>query len=243
MKEAIKILLIGAALLVPAISANAVEPLEKALSFQLDYKLVLAADGSIELLKSQKEDINKVLADNLEKQIRSWKFTPGSLNGVPQRTESNLSLNIEAKPEMGGDYQISIVDAYTGVRMKPGKLAAPKYPAEQLRNGDEAVLRVLVTYDADGKVTDAKRFGEKVRGAAPFEWASIQAIKQWRFESEKIGGFGVPGTAIIPVKFCTLESQCRKLLSGSKEKEKLAQELAAELTPVDSKVSIARQLL
>ncbi|MGH8051796.1 MAG: hypothetical protein ACRERV_16370, partial [Methylococcales bacterium] len=109
--------------------------------------------------------------------------------------------------------------------------------------GGEAVLSLQVSYDADGKVTNVVRPGAKVRGLAPFELASIQAAKQWRFEPEKVGGVGIPGAALVPIKFCTLESQCKKLLSGSKEKEKLAQELAAELTPLDSKVSIVRQAL
>ena len=238
-----KFLLIGLAFILPNASVNAEVLIENPLSFQLQYTLVLTADGQIEILKSQKENISKVLADNLENQIRSWKFTPGSLNGVPQRTESNLSLNIEATREIGGDYQIRITDAYTGMRMKPGALAHPKYPAEQLRNGDEAVLQFQVTYDSDGEVIDVVRSGQKVKGKAPFELASIQAIKQWSFEPEKIGGLGVPGSAIIPVKFCTLESKCKRLLSGSKEKLKLAQELAVQLTPVDSKVSIDRKEL
>lgn len=227
----------------PALAKEPTAQVSQNTTFRMDYHLVLTADGSIETLKPQKETVSKVLADNLEKQIRSWKFTPGSLNGLPQRTESNLSLNIEARAEADGNYQIRIVDAHTGVWTAPGKMVQPKYPAQQLRYGGEAVLRLLVTYDADGKVTNAVRPGEKVKGMAPFELASIAAAKQWRFEPEKIGGVGVPGTALVPVKFCTLESKCKKLLSGSKEKEKLAQELAAELTPLNSKVSIVRQAL
>lgn len=227
----------------PTFAKKQIDQAQQVPTYRVDYALVLAADGSIEILKAQREDISKVLTDNLEKQIRSWKFTPGSLNGVPQRTESNLSLNIEARPDAAGDFQIRIIDARTGVWTAPGKMAQPKYPVQQLRDGGEAVLRLLVTYDADGKVTNAVRPGEKIKGMAPFELASIAAAKQWRFEPEKIGGVGVPGTALVPIKFCTLESKCKKLLSGTKEKEKLAQELAAELTPLSSKISIVRQAL
>lgn len=226
----------------PAWAKKQVDQTSKAHTFRVDYRLVLAADGSIEILKVQKETISAVLTDNLEKQIRRWKFTPGTVNGVTQRTETNLSLNIKATPEAGGDYQIRIIDANTGVGLAPGKMVAPRYPADQLRNGGEAVLRLLVTYDADGKVTNAVRPGEKIKGMAPFEFASIQAAKQWRFAPERIGGIGVPGSAFVPIKFCT-QNNCRGLLSGSKEKEKLAQELAAQLTPVNSKVSIVRQAL
>lgn len=227
----------------PAWSKKQADQTPNAPIYRVDYRLVLAADGSIEVLKAQKETISAVLNDNLEKQIRLWKFTPGAVNGISQRTETNLSVNLEATPNVGGNYQIRIVDANTGVRLAPGKMVAPRYPVDQLRNGGEAVLRLLVTYDADGKVTDAVRPGGKINGLAPFEIASIQAMKQWHFEPEKIGGLGVPGSALIPVQFCTAESKCKKLLSGSKAKEKLAQELAGQITPVSSKVSIVRETL
>lgn len=227
----------------PAWSKKQVDLLPKAPTFRVDYRLVLAADGSIEILKAQEETVTALLTDNLEKQIRRWKFTPGTVNGITQRTETNLSLHIEATPEAGGNYQIRIIGANTGVWLAPGKMVSPRYPAAQLRNGGEAVLRLLVTYDADGNVTNAVRPGEKIKGMAPFELASIQAVKQWRFEPEKIGGLGVPGSALVPIKFCTAESKCKKLLSGSMAKEKLAQDLAAQLTPVNSKVSIVRQTL
>lgn len=227
----------------PAWSKKQADQLSKVPTYRVDYRLVLAADGSIEVLKAQKDTISVVLIDNLEKQIRRWKFTPGTVNGVTQRTETNLSLSIEATPDAGGVYQIRIVDANTGVWLTPGKMVSPRYPVDQLRNGGEAVLRLLVTYDADGMVTGVVRPGEKIKGLAPFELASIQAVKQWRFEPEKIGGLGVPGSALVPIKFCTAESKCKKLLSGSKAKEKLAQELAAQLAPVSSKVSIVRETL
>ncbi len=227
----------------PAWSKKPADQTFKATTFRVDYQLVLAADGGIEVLKAQKETVSSVLTDSLEKQIRRWKFTPGTVNGVTQRTETNLSLNVEAIAEAGGDYQIRIIDANTGVWLTPDKTVSPRYPVNQLRNGGEAVLCLIATYDADGKVTNVVRSGEKVKGIAPFELASIEAVKQWRFDPEKIGGVGVPGDALIPIKFCTAESNCKKLLSGSKAKEKLAQELATQLTPLNSKVSIVRQAL
>ncbi|MGH8049274.1 MAG: hypothetical protein ACREPB_01290, partial [Arenimonas sp.] len=117
----------------PTWAKKQTDPVPEATSFRLDYHLVLTADGSIEILKPQKEGISKLLADNVEKQIRSWKFTPGSLNGVLQRTESNLSLTLDAKAEVGGNYQIRIVDARTGAWTAPGTMVQPKYPFEQLR--------------------------------------------------------------------------------------------------------------
>ncbi len=240
MKEAMKILLIGAALLVPAISAKAEKPLEKVLSFQLDYKLVLAADGSIEILKSQREDINKVLADNLEKQIRSWKFTPASIDGKSARTETTLWLTVDATPNGDGNFNIRVADASTGAAVEKGTLAPPKYPAGDLAAGNEAVLRLYVTYDANGNVIKVDRPGKKATGFRSFEHASFQTAKKWRFNPEKVNGIGVPGQVVVPVAFCMPPNNCASLFKGSQEKEELALEVARQSVPLESKVSIQR---
>jgi TonB family protein len=214
----------------------------KDLYFYLNYQLIVAADGSIEKLTLQSENIKPVLAENLEKQIRSWGFSPGAISGVPARTESNLWLAVNAKPSLEGSYEVRVADAGTGAWMQ-GALVPPQYPSNSLRLGHEAVLLLTIKFDAEGKVTSVERPGKKLKGMAPFEQASIRAAQQWRFKPEKVGGIGIPGSVIVPVKFCTADNDCRGLLSGNKEKEKLARQVAQQLSPGDSLVAIQRPIL
>jgi TonB family protein len=249
MSLAIKLLFTGAVLLSLSASVTAKVPAVSALpkaterSFYVNYRLVLAADGKIEVLTLQSTQINIKITDSLEQQIRSWTFTPGSIEGKPVQTETNLFLMVTATPNLEGKYDLRVTDAGTGSTSTKGVLAAPKYPVDQLRMGNQAVLRLEVTYDADGNVIGVIRPGKKIKGMAPFEQASFNAAKNWHFEPERVGGIGVPGKVIVPVRYCIPPDNCAFFLKGSKEKEKLAQELAQQTVPTDSRVAIQRPTL
>ena len=180
MNHVLKLLLTGSFLLALSMPLQAKNQPEKERSFQINYRLILAENGNIESLTLQSKAIKAVLAENIEKQVRSWAYTPGSVNGKPARTETNLWLTVKAKPVANGNYELRIADAVTGaVAIKEG-MAPPRYPADSLRHGQEAVLRLLVTYDANGIVTKVERPGEKIRGFLPFEKASFDAAKKWQ---------------------------------------------------------------
>lgn len=216
---------------------------KKTLRFYVNYELTLASDGSIEKLVLRDKKLSSLITDFLEKSIRSWKFTPGSLQGVPQRTESALWLNVEAMPREDGNYDLQIFDANTGL-LGASVLTPPRYPKNELIRGQEAVLRLLVSYDENGAVTKIERTAllsnREEKLMKPFELASFSAVKKWRFNPEKIGGRGVAGTSIVPIKFCMQETNCSWLLTGSKEKEKLALQLASQVLLGSSQVSIQR---
>ncbi len=216
---------------------------KKTLRFYVNYELTLASDGSIEKLVLRDKKLSPLITDFLEKSIRSWKFTPGSLQGVPQRTESALWLNVEAMPREDGNYDLKIFDANTGL-LGVAAMTTPKYPMNEMRRGQEAVLRLLVSYDENGAVTKVERTTtlspREEKLMKPFEQASFSAVKKWRFNPEKIGGHGVAGTGIVPIKFCMQQTNCSWFLTGTKEKEKLALQLASQVLLGSSQVSIQR---
>lgn len=242
MNNALKLLLTGSFLSALVMPLQAETKPEQERNFQISYRLLLAENGNIESLTLQNEAIKGVLAENIEKQVRSWTYIPGSVDGKPARTETNLWLTVKAKPDVNGNYVLRIADAGTGAKAAKGGMAtAPRYPIDSLRLGHEAVLRLLVTYDSNGIVTKAERPGQKIKGFLPFEKASFDAAKKWRFDPEKMNGIGVPGQVIVPISFCIPPSNCASLLKGSKEKEKLAQEVAQQTVPIGSRVAIQRQ--
>lgn len=216
---------------------------KKTLRFYVNYELTLAPDGSIEKLVLRDKKLSPLITDFLEKSIRSWKFSPGSLQGVPQRTESALWLNVEAVPREDGNYDLKIFDANTGL-LGVAAMTIPKYPMNEMRRGQEAVLRLVVSYDENGTVTKIERATvlspREEKLMKPFEQASFSAVKKWRFNPEKIGGQGVAGTSIVPITFCMQETNCSWFLTGTKEKEKLALQLASQVLLGSSKVSIQR---
>lgn len=226
-----------------ATPATAESPLKKPMAFYVGYELTLAANGSIEKLALKDKKLSPLITDFLEKSVRSWRFTPGSIAGVPQRTESALWLNVEAIPREDGNYDLLIADANTGA-FGTTSMAPPTYPKDALVRGQEAVLRILVSYDENGVVTKVERVGKlsprEERLMRPFEQASFSAAEKWRFNPEKIGGNGIAGTSIVPIRFCMVETNCSWYLTGTKEKEKLARQLASQVLLGSSQVSIQR---
>ena len=226
-----------------ALPTMAESQLKKTLKFYVSYELTLASDGSIEKLMLRDKKLSPLMTDFLEKSIRSWRFTPGSIQGLPQRTESALWLNVEAKPREDGKYDLQIFDANTGL-LGVAVITPPRYPKNELIRGQEAVLRLLVSYDENGFVTNVERTAKlstrEEKLMKPFELASFSAAKKWRFNPEKIGGLGVAGTSIVPIKFCMQETNCSWFLTGTKEKEKLALQLASQVLLGSSQVSIQR---
>jgi TonB family protein len=223
----------------PVMAKSAVQKsVEKDVRFHVNYQLVIAADGGIEKLVLQKSGLNPLFANSIEAQVRVWQFSPGTVNGKPVRTETNLSLTVDAKANSDGGYQVHIADAKTGAWL--GNITPPRYPAESLRRGHEAVLRLWVSYDAQGKVVSVDFTQAKNKNIMPFELASTEAAKQWRFLPEKVGGVGIAGSAMVPIQFCAGAKKCGDLLSGSPEKEQLAQELLAQMVPDASRISFLR---
>lgn len=226
-----------------ALPSMAESQLKKTLTFYVNYELTLTSDGSIEKLVLRDKKLSPSITDFLEKSIRSWKFTPGSIQGVPQRTESALWLNVEAMPREDGKYDLLISDASTG-SFGAAVLTPPTYPKDEIRRGQEAVLRLLVSYDEHGAVTKVERTAKlsarEEKLMKPFERASFSAAKNWQFNPEKIGGRGVAGTSVVPIKFCMKETNCSWFLTGSKEKEKLALQLASQVLLGSSQISIQR---
>ena len=226
-----------------ALPSMAQSALEKPLKFYVNYELTLASDGSIEKLALRDKTLSPLITDFLEKSIRSWKFTPGSIAGVPQRTESALWLNVEAMPREDGNYELMIAEANAG-SFGAAVLTPPIYPMEEMRSGREAIIRLQVSYDENGVVTKVERVAKlgarEEKMLRPFEQASFAAVKKWRFNPEKIGGRGVAGTSIVPIKFCMQDTNCRQFLTGTRGKEKLALQLTSRVLLGSSQVSIQR---
>jgi hypothetical protein len=232
-------------LALPFTPSFAVSAENKTLLFYVTYDLIVAADGSIERLEAKDKNLKPALTQMLEKSVRSWKFTPGNINGTPQRTESTLSLNVQATPRNDESFELAIIEANTGLIGAYESNKLPQYPVDSLRLNHEAVLLLKLDYDANGVVTKVDRAGSLLskkdeKNMMPFMKVSVRAVKDWRFYPEKVGDTGIAGTLIIPVQFCTSDSNCSAFLKGSKEKEQLARQLEAKILLSSSQVSIQR---
>ncbi len=65
--------------------------------------------------------------------------------------------------------------------------------------GIEGTVQVRVKIDAQGAVTDAKVIGDA--GNPALEWASVDAVKRWRFQPATRNGVPVASEVTIPFRF------------------------------------------
>jgi TonB family protein len=129
--------------------------------------------------------------------VPGWRFTPASLDGVPAAAESTLRVFLEGEPDGKGGYTMRITRAHTGPRAL--KRPAPKYPQRELKRHRAGSVLLRVEVQADGSV--AKVEADEEYSDAGFVAASVQAVRRWTFEPERIGGQPVPTRLEIPVSF------------------------------------------
>lgn len=171
-------------------------------SLRLSWRVSLDAQGHVTQLQAKPDKrVERMTAvrDSVEKKIRSWQFTPGAVNGVPQATETNLVVTTTLLPRSGDDYEIRIDEARTGAEI--AKVQVPRYPQGAARNGTSGLVVLRIEFDADGKVTSALADKDETKAAAALIKASLDAVKTWTFQPERVAGRGVAGTTELPMCF------------------------------------------
>lgn len=148
----------------------------------------------------------------IDRSVRSWQFEPVLHGGKPGYAKADMKLTLLAKKVDAG-YQLQVERVrFTGSR---GAVAMPppRYPMESARAGVMGSVLVALRVDAEGKVRDAvavqtslpyRNLSQKKIEALgkPFEKASIDAAKKWRFEAaDPERGDAAETTLVVPVDF------------------------------------------
>jgi protein TonB len=84
----------------------------------------------------------------------------------------------------------------------PRKLAgnaAPEYPADAYRNGDEGLVYLLVEIGATGTVSKVTVY--RTSGFASLDEAARKAVIQWKFRLGVLNKTNVACRAVVPVRF------------------------------------------
>lgn len=173
-----------------------------AIPLSLSWQLSIDAQGHVAQLQAtpdkRAERMPQVRAV-LEKKIREWQFVPGSVDGKPQATETLLTVSTTLPAQRGDDYQVRIDDVRTGAGI--GKMVPPRYPIDAVSKGASGRVVVNVSFDADGKVTEAKADYSQSNAPGILIKAALDAAKSWTFQPERVGGHGVAGSTMLPTCF------------------------------------------
>ena len=167
----------------------------------LAWHLSLDAQGNI----TQMQPIGKSLADpiaqvreRLAKAIEEWRFIPGSLDGKPAQTETQLVVNATLLAVDAQTLQIRVDDANTGSWVSKTRL--PRYPKEAVIHHKTGQVVLKVDFDATGNVIAAAPIPDSPKVDKSLVDAAVKSVKGWSFKTEIVGGHGVAGTSIAP--FC-----------------------------------------
>ncbi|MDL5054764.1 energy transducer TonB [Oscillatoria laete-virens NRMC-F 0139] len=75
----------------------------------------------------------------------------------------------------------------------------PKYPAEALRKKQEGTVLLRVQVTPEGRAEEVTL--SRSSGHSLLDDAAIKAVRGWRFQPAKVGGFPVASTVEVPVDF------------------------------------------
>jgi TonB family protein len=164
----------------------------------MTWSLGVDAGGRITRLATDDKQL-PTLHGPLEKDIRSWKISPGKVDGVPAATESKLHLLLRLDPQTDGNYHVNLAGASTGGGY--GRQSAPKYPENAAAGRRQGLVVLKVDYDEAGKVKDVGPYAGAPQVDTAFVRSAINAVRQWTFEPEIVGGHPRRGSALVPVCF------------------------------------------
>jgi hypothetical protein len=163
--------------------------------------------------------------------IKQVGFEPATVDGQPAETETNLHLVVHFARQSDGSYRTELVSARLGPMAVKGTTfkLSDKLPASAI-----AVLVVAVAVREDGSVdavhtrilqTATSEVGQKY--VAQFEQSTLETLRDWQFEPDRVGNRLVASEAEVISRFCTTD--CTRPLEPVPSAEREA--LPRSLTP------------
>jgi hypothetical protein len=162
---------------------------------RLQYALTVGADGKAKALAAPSLALPAAVDQWIRQRVSAYTFQPATVDGQPQTAETTLYLTLGAISVADGKSGYRINSLHTGPKLVRGRFEG--YPKEAGAGYFE------VTYDASGRVTEAK-FNESADsvGGRPFRKWGLALARSFRFQPETIAGHGIPGSGMVPIVFC-----------------------------------------
>jgi len=192
--------LLGISCLAVAFVARADAPAEP-IRLTMGWHVTIDTQGhptDLEAIPNPRTDRVPQIHEALEREIRTWTFNPGLVNGKPAITQTALILAISVLPQSATNASIRVDHADTGGWY--AKVTPPKYPPSAVSAHKVGLVVLKVDYDESGKVTAAVPAPGTPDVAASLTNASVATVRKWTFAPEVVGGHAMAGAAYVP--FC-----------------------------------------
>lgn len=146
----------------------------------------LDAQGRVTEVR-QTTALKPVLAEPVERAIRSWSFQPGKVDGTAQATDTTVIVSM-ALQEVDKGYAIRVTDVRTGGRV--GKVPSMSIdPRDVPRKPVGYAMRVA--YDAAGKVVSSEPADGAPKVSSSLRHMFKRLTTDMTFVPERVAGHGV----------------------------------------------------
>ena len=163
----------------------------------VSWVISLDAGGHVTKLVTKDERVPKLHA-LLEKAIRGWHFSPGTVNGQPAATESHVQTRLDIRL-VGDGFEVRVLGAATGAYY--GKTTPFHYPDAAVRAGKQGEVVLIAHYNGAGAVTDVAPYEHGPKADVQLAQAAMTSVRKWTFDPEVVGGYPIPGAVVVPVCF------------------------------------------
>lgn len=161
------------------------------------WQVSLDADGRVTQVAARSTEMPKLYA-YLEDPIRSWRFSPGQVDGRPVATQTYLHLVLEIAT-VGQNAEVRVRQAFTGGDY--GQVTRVVYPEQKGLRVREGAVKLRVRYDESGAVVGLELHDKDRSLDDRFVQLASSSVKKWTFLPEVVDGHALAGDVLVPVCF------------------------------------------
>ena|SRR6056297_231851 len=136
-----------------------------------------------------------VLIDPLQGWVLQQTFEPAVANGQPAPSTTSAHISYALVDAEDG-YALVVRHYDNGPRVI--EVVSPQYPGSAARTGREGWVRIQLTVDATGTVSNPTVMESSHK---TFERAAMKAIRHWRFKPETVNGVAVSTEVTQTIEF------------------------------------------
>ncbi len=163
------------------------------------------ANGHVVDADLKTKNVDEAFANAIEGLVKQWRFHPAMADGQPATATTMLWTQVVV--DIDKSHSAKVTARYLRHGAAPRDLQqAPRYPKEAMRSHVSAEVAVVATVDADGKPVNVELHSLKMnldnaRLGKRFVAETMETVRHWQFEPERVNGKPVASKVIVPMKF------------------------------------------
>jgi len=163
------------------------------------------ANGHVVDADLKAKDVDEAFASTIEGLVKQWRFRPAMADGQPATAATMLWVQIVV--DIDKSQSARVTARYLRHGAAPRDLQqAPRYPKDAIRSQVSAEVAVVATVDAEGKPVNIELHSlmmnlDDARLGKRFAAETMETIRRWKFQPEKVNGRPVASRVVVPIKY------------------------------------------